>query len=213
MPIKKKPTAEKKTAVLGPKAKLMKLAVTTLRNKAKKLGISDVSKRTKENLVQSIILGEARKKRGTAAGKKATAKRTASSTRQTGSSSTARDRARKALPPGRRVSATGRVYYERRKNRSDKAGQLMGEKYQGWTNYWTWKYNLEILNEEYWRELIEEGQFSSIYDLSEAIKDDANEMAGSVSPNWAQDWVDAAFSEVNWREIAINVAEGTDLED
>jgi hypothetical protein len=76
MPIKKKTTAAKKPAVLGPKAKLMKLAVTTLRNKAKKLGVSDVSKRTKENLVQSIILGEARKKRGTAAGKKATAKRT-----------------------------------------------------------------------------------------------------------------------------------------
>jgi hypothetical protein len=212
MPIKKKTTAAKKPAVLGPKAKLMKLAVTTLRNKAKKLGISDVSKRTKENLVQSIILGEARQKKGTAAGKKATAKRKASTTRQTGSSSTARDRARKALAPGRRVSKTGSVYYERRKNRSDKPGQLAGEKYQGWTNYWTWKYNLEILNEEYWRELIEEGQFSSIYDLSEAIKDDANEFAGQVSPDWAQYWIDAAFSEVNWREIAINVAEGTDLE-
>lgn len=216
MPIKKKTTAAKKP-VLGPKAKLMKLAVTTLRNKAKKLGVSDVSKRTKENLVQSIILGEARKKRGTAAGKKATAKRTMSagvrqSTRQTGSSKTIRDLKKRALAPGRRVSAAGNVYYERRKNRSDKPGQLAGEKYQGWTNYWTWKYNLEILNEEYWRELIEEGQFSSIYDLSEAIKDDANELAGQVSPDWAQDWVDAAFSEVNWREIALTIAEGTDLE-
>jgi hypothetical protein len=217
MPIKKKPAAAKKPAVLGPKAKLMKLAVTTLRNKAKKLGISDVSKRTKENLVQSIILGEARKKRGTAAGKKATAKKSMAgvrqSTRQTGSSKTTRDLKKRALAPGRRVSAAGNVYYERRKNRSDKPGQLAGEKYQGWTNYWTWKYNLEILNEEYWRELIEEIQFSSIYDLSEAIKDEANELAGQVSPNWAQDWIDAAFSEVNWREIAINVAEGTDLED
>lgn len=215
MPIKKKTTAAKKP-VLGPKAKLMKLAVTTLRNKAKKLGISDVSKRTKENLVQSIILGEARKKRGTAAGKKATAKRTAAgvrqSARQTGTSKTARDLKRRALPPGRRVSASGRVYYERRANRSDKPGQLAGEKYQGWTNYWTWKYNLEILNEEYWRELIEEGQFDSLYELSEALKEEANELAGLVSPDWAQDWVDAAFSEVNWREIAINVAEGTDLE-
>ena len=126
MPIKKKTTAAKKPAVLGPKAKLMKLAVTTLRNKAKKLGISDVTKRTKENLVQSIILGEARKKKGTAAGKKATAKRKTSTTRQTGSSSSVRDRARKALAPGRRVSKTGSVYYERRKNRSDKAGQLLG---------------------------------------------------------------------------------------
>ena len=217
MPIKKKTTAAKKPAVLGPKAKLMKLAVTTLRNKAKKLGVSDVSKRTKENLVQSIILGEARKKRGTAAGKKATAKRTMSagvrqSTRQTGTSKLTRDLNKRALAPGRRISKAGNVYYERRKNRSDKPGQLAGEKYQGWTNYWTWKYNLEILNEEYWREMIAEGQFSHLYELTEAIKDDANELAGQVSPDWAQDWVDAAFSEVNWREIAINVAEGTDLE-
>jgi hypothetical protein len=129
MPIKKKTTAAKKPAVLGPKAKLMKLAVTTLRNKAKKLGVSDVSKRTKENLVQSIILGEARKKRGTAAGKKATAKRTMSagvrqSTRQTGTSKLTRDLKKEALPPGRRESAAGNVYYERRKNRSDKPGQL-----------------------------------------------------------------------------------------
>ena len=129
MPIKKKTTAAKKP-VLGPKAKLMKLAVTTLRNKAKKLGVSDVSKRTKENLVQSIILGEARKKRGTAAGKKATAKRAVSkvrqSTRQTGTSKLTRDLKKEALAPGRRISKAGNVYYERRRNRSDKPGQLLG---------------------------------------------------------------------------------------
>jgi hypothetical protein len=54
MPIRKKAPAKKaapkKAAPLGPKAKLMKLQVTTLRNKAKKLGVSDVTKRTKENL-------------------------------------------------------------------------------------------------------------------------------------------------------------------
>ena len=212
MPIKKKTTAVKKP-VLGPKAKLMKLAVTTLRNKAKALGVSDVSKRTKENLVQSIILGEARKKRGTAAGKKATAKRAMAgvrqSTRQTGSSKLTRDLKKEALPPGRRVSKAGNVYYERRKNRSDKPGQLAGEKYQGWTNYWTWKYNLELLNEEYWRNLIDDAEFDNIRELAQALEFYANEDAALVSPDWAQDWIDAAFSEINWREIAINIAEGT----
>jgi hypothetical protein len=217
MPIKKKPAAAKKPAVLGPKAKLMKLAVTTLRNKAKKLGISDVSKRTKENLVQSIILGEARKKRGTAAGKKATAKKSMAgvrqSTRQTGSSKTTRDLKKRALAPGRRVSAAGNVYYERRKNRSDKPGQLAGEKYQGWTNYWTWKYNLELIDQEFWRLSVEAGEFSNMYQLSKAIQEDSEFLIQEVQPNWAADWINAAFSEVNWREIAINVAEGTDLED
>jgi len=137
MPIKEKAPAKKaapkKAAPLGPKAKLMKLQVTTLRNKAKKLGISDVTKRTKENLVQSIILGEARKKRGTAAGKKATAKRKASTNpnRQInvppkGSNSYWRDASMTALAPGRRTSKSGKVYYERRANRSDVLGTFAG---------------------------------------------------------------------------------------
>jgi len=33
-----------------------------------------------------------------------------------------RDRDLKALPPGKRVSRTGKIYYEYRKNRSDKKG-------------------------------------------------------------------------------------------
>jgi len=36
----------------------------------------------------------------------------------------ARDKMRKAKPPGRRKSKSGRVYTERRKNRSDRAGKL-----------------------------------------------------------------------------------------
>ena len=137
MPIKKKTTAAKKPAakkpaVLGPKAKLMKLLVGTLRNKAKKLGISDVSKRTKENLAQSIMLAEARKKRGTTLGKKSTAKKAASTrgadrqTKGTPNDSIKADRKRKALAPGRRVSKSGNVYSERRRDRSDKPGQFLG---------------------------------------------------------------------------------------
>lgn len=38
---------------------------------------------------------------------------------QTGSSNRARDKQRKALPPGKRVSKSGRTYTERRKNHSD----------------------------------------------------------------------------------------------
>jgi len=39
--------------------------------------------------------------------------------KQTGISNTVRDKVRKALPPGYRVSKTGRIYYESRRNRSD----------------------------------------------------------------------------------------------
>ena len=45
---------------------------------------------------------------------------------QTGSrKSVAQDRARKAKPPGKRISKTGKEYYENRKNRSDKKGSKL----------------------------------------------------------------------------------------
>jgi len=44
------------------------------------------------------------------------------STRQTGTT-TKRDKLVKAMPPGKRVSASGRVYYEYRKNRTDVRGK------------------------------------------------------------------------------------------
>lgn len=54
-----------------------------------------------------------------------------------------RDGAVQALPPGKRVSKTGKTYFEYRRNRADikqgaKRGQMLGESYNGWTNYETW---------------------------------------------------------------------------
>jgi hypothetical protein len=47
-----------------------------------------------------------------------------SSTRQTGKrKSVKRDKALDALPPGKRISRTGRVYYEYRRNRTDAPGK------------------------------------------------------------------------------------------
>ena len=42
--------------------------------------------------------------------------------KQTGTSGTTRDKKRKAMQPGKRRSASGRVYTETRKNRSDLRG-------------------------------------------------------------------------------------------
>jgi hypothetical protein len=46
--------------------------------------------------------------------------------RQTGTSNKFYDKSHRAKPPGKRRSATGKTYYERRKNRSDMPGQLTG---------------------------------------------------------------------------------------
>ncbi len=46
------------------------------------------------------------------------------STRQTGKrKSIEKDRKRKALAPGKRISKNGNIYYERRRNRSDLKGK------------------------------------------------------------------------------------------
>lgn len=56
------------------------------------------------------------------AAKKVVETKTKSKTRQTGSSNLAKDKQRKAQGPGKRKSASGGVYYEYRRNRTDKPG-------------------------------------------------------------------------------------------
>lgn len=43
---------------------------------------------------------------------------------QTGTTHKKRDKVRKAMPPGKRISKTGKVYYEYRKNRTDLKGNI-----------------------------------------------------------------------------------------
>jgi len=244
----------KKTTPEGPKAKLMKQTIPALRKKAKALGVSDYTKRTKENLVQSIMLAEARKKRGTGmAGRKAKLKpvpqkkvgeyvygkdgrRVKSVTSmptgvlntpetfennyrirkfQNSHTPSKADKGRFAMRPGKRISKNGNVYYEYRGNRADGSIIMHGdEKYQGWTNYWTWKYYIEFIsgNETRWIEFIEDDAYESLFDLAYDIREDAEEfIASGITPDFAQSWFLAALSFVNWREIAQSVAEGTNL--
>jgi hypothetical protein len=44
---------------------------------------------------------------------------------QTGTSNLHKDRQVKALPSGKRISRTGKTYWETRRNRSDKRGSLV----------------------------------------------------------------------------------------
>lgn len=117
MPIKKttpKAAATKKDA-------LKKLTVPALRAKAKRAGIklskTDGSQKTKAQLVLALDKVPAPKKKP--ATRKPGPGRKPASTTQVGRSEYARDAVRPALPPGKRISRKGRVYYERRANRSD----------------------------------------------------------------------------------------------
>ena len=86
------------------------------------------------------MAGKRKRKKTKATAKKTTTKKTTASTkkykykrakvlkvvrRQTGTrKSVNRDAARKAMPPGKRRSKSGKVYYEYRKNRTDLRGRI-----------------------------------------------------------------------------------------
>ena len=82
-------------------------------------------------------------------------------------------------------------------------------KYNGWTNYATWRVNLEMFDGLDW--VSEFGDpdpdFTDPYELGLALKDWAEEIIsnGEIAPNnLAVDYAMAFLSEVNWQEIALH---------
>jgi hypothetical protein len=184
------------------KEKLAALKVEQLKPKAKRLGVKltnpSGNAKTKAQLITAIIKAEDKKP----AAKKPAAKRSAvkKGLAPVVGASKRRDAKRQALPPGRRVSKGGKVYYERRSNRAD-AGQMLGEKYQGWANYWTWRWALEMIDEDYIYDL--KNEVSDSYELSKVLKEQAEDfVAESIGGTPFESWMFAVLSEIDWREIA-----------
>lgn len=184
------------------KEKLAGLKVEQLKPKAKRLGVKltnpSGNAKTKAQLITAIIKAEDKKP----AAKKPAAKRSAvkKGLAPVVGASKRRDAKRQALPPGRRVSKGGKVYYERRSNRADK-GQMLGEKYQGWANYWTWRWALEMIDEDYIYDL--KNEVSDSYELSKVLKEQAEDfVAESIGGTPFESWMFAVLSEIDWREIA-----------
>ena len=79
-------------------------------------------------------------------------------------------------------------------------------KYNGWTNYATWRINLEILNgyEPYSKE---------VYDISEELKAYVEDYIDlSCEDGLAKDYAMAFISEVNYYEIAQNIFDEREVE-
>jgi hypothetical protein len=73
--------------------------------------------------------------------------------------------------------------------------------YNGWTNYATWRVNLEMIDG---LELSDFGTNLDAYDLGQALKDYADEILcqGCGYEGLVLDYARAFLSDVNWREIA-----------
>jgi hypothetical protein len=122
------------------KQKLALKTVDQLKAAAKRVGANVVDPKsgkakTKVQLINAIImvqrLGKAKKQIKTLV-KKQTDKKTAAASRQTNQRQRdiAKDIDKKAKAPGKRTSKTGKVYYERRANRSDVPPTMLGQKIQ-----------------------------------------------------------------------------------
>ncbi len=85
--------------------------------------------------------------------------------------------------------------------------------YNGWTNYATWRVNLEIIDVISWvREDITGGDedlsIADIADFLQNVVEDAITQNGEIKdPSLALDYARAFCSEVNYYEIAKHVAE------
>jgi hypothetical protein len=104
----------------------------SIRAKNKRIAWTDAIKKASENLRRAGKIGAAKKTKSPARTKKPVKRSRAAkapakkSIYQTGASSKRYDLMKSALPPGKRKSASGKTYYERRKNRSDIPGKLTG---------------------------------------------------------------------------------------
>ena len=81
-------------------------------------------------------------------------------------------------------------------------------KYNGWTNYETWRVNLEIFDGFDPRDLWTGSDKWEAYDLGDFLKGYAEELIESSSTEGiALDYALAFLSAVNWREIAKHMIE------
>ena len=80
--------------------------------------------------------------------------------------------------------------------------------YNGWTNYATWRVNLEVFDGLEAADMFD--LTSDAYDLGENLKEYTEEVvsmsvADPYAPSLAIDYAMAFLQEVNWREIAAHM--------
>jgi hypothetical protein len=85
---------------------------------------------------------------------------------------------------------------------------MLDTTYNGWTNYATWRVNLEVFDGLEASDMFD--LTSDAYDLGENLKEYAEDVvsmsvADPHAPSLAIDYAFAFLQEVNWREIAAHM--------
>jgi len=81
--------------------------------------------------------------------------------------------------------------------------------YNGWTNYATWRVNLEVFDGMDPREYFDGAE--NVYDLSRMLKDFADEVVLGEAEGLAHDYARTFLSEVDYYSIAEHMADDYDL--
>lgn len=76
--------------------------------------------------------------------------------------------------------------------------------YNGWTNYATWRINLELIDQDYY---IENFTGTDTYELSLALQNYVESLLEETSDGITLDYALAFISDVNWYEIAEHIAD------
>lgn len=87
----------------------------------------------------------------------------------------------------------------------------MSERYNGWTNYATWRVNLEIFDGRDWSDEIADTDADTLdeftAELCHRLQEDAETLLDETSRDGlAKDYALAFLSDVNWWEIAEHIA-------
>ena len=88
----------------------------------------------------------------------------------------------------------------------------MSDGYNGWTNYATWRVNLEVFDGMNARDLSGR-RANKREDIAEMAKDHVEEILESTSSGMALGYALAFVAEVNWREIADSLMENNDWDE
>ena len=83
------------------------------------------------------------------------------------------------------------------------------DKYNGWTNYATWRVNLEVFDGLDANELFDSQDGLTAHYVEEWARDII--FCGTV-PGLASDYADAFLSDVNWNEILSHLLEAYEVE-
>jgi hypothetical protein len=76
--------------------------------------------------------------------------------------------------------------------------------YNGWTNYATWRVNLEMFDG---KDFASDGDWDA-YDLGQDLRNGTLDMIAEQATGLAQDYAEAFLADVNWYEIAEHMIEG-----